>query len=203
MEATHLGAMLAEAKDHVLDDAIGLLSGAPSYRDRDWLSVAFHCKEYLQNAGIDVCRSLGIPTWLYGHEPPTPFASHIAKFFNNSIREEGLITVAHAGIIFAPGSAGTVQELFQDAAQNHYATTGYASPMVFMDRRYWTETIPVWPVLQAMSPGRPYASNLHLADGIVETASLFDAVKKIPVEGAHWEFCKAYCDEDQNENAGG
>ena len=29
--------------------------------------------------------------------------------------------------MYAPGSAGTTQEIFQEAAQNHYATYGYHS----------------------------------------------------------------------------
>ena len=28
----------------------------------------------------DESESLGIPTWLYGHEPPNPFATKIAKY---------------------------------------------------------------------------------------------------------------------------
>ncbi len=63
------------------------------------------------------CKSIGIPTWLYGHEPPAPFATHIAKYFANSVREDGLLTIAKHGVIFAPGSAGTTQEIFQDATQ--------------------------------------------------------------------------------------
>ena len=35
---------------------------------------------------------LGIPTWLYGHEPTTPFARVIAKYFQNSIREKAAST---------------------------------------------------------------------------------------------------------------
>ena len=61
--------------------------------------------------------SLGIPTWLYGHEPSTPFATHIAKYFVNSVREDTILTVAYGGIIFTPGSAGTLQEIFQEAVQ--------------------------------------------------------------------------------------
>ena len=51
--------------------------------------------------------SLAVPTWFYGHEPSNLFASHIAKYFSNSIREDTLLAVALYGIVFAPGSAGT------------------------------------------------------------------------------------------------
>ena len=117
--------------------------------------------------------SLGVPTWLYGHEPSTPFATHIAKFFENSIREDNILTLAFGGIVFTPGSAGTLQEIFQDAVQNHYLTFGMASPMVFMNRQYWTEEVPVYPFLQTMMERGRY-KNLLLSitddqDEIVST----------------------------------
>jgi hypothetical protein len=52
-------------------------------------------------------------------EPPSPFPTDIGKYFQNSVREDGLLAVAKHGIIFAQGKAGTLQEdLFEDAAQN-------------------------------------------------------------------------------------
>ncbi|MBQ5870810.1 MAG: hypothetical protein IIW69_00115, partial [Bacteroidaceae bacterium] len=44
-------------------------------------------------------------------------------------------------------SAGTLQEIFQEAVQNHYLTFGYSSPMVFLDKTFWTEEVPIWPLL--------------------------------------------------------
>ena len=41
----------------------------------------------------------------------------------------GLLAIAKHGVIYAPGSAGTIQEIFQDAAQNHYSSFGPPSPM--------------------------------------------------------------------------
>ena len=69
-------------------------------------------------------------------EPISQFASHIAKYFSNSIREDGMLAVATAGIVFAPGGAGTMQEIFQDAAQNAYRTFG-RSPMAFLDTHHY------------------------------------------------------------------
>ena len=95
-------------------------------------------------------KSLGIPTWLYGHEPSTPFATQIAKYYDNSIREDTILTIAVGGIIFTPGSAGTIQEVFQEAAQDHYKTCDVSSPMAFLGRDYFTREIPVYPFLQDM-----------------------------------------------------
>lgn len=147
MEATHVGAWFAGMSDQRMKNGIKILKKAPSYKDKDWLPTAF---EVITKYKVGKYKSLGIPTWLYGHEPPTPFATHIGKYFANSVREEGLLAVAKGGIIFAPGSAGTMQEIFQEVAQNHYETFGKASPMVFMNKKYWTKDRPVYPVIQGM-----------------------------------------------------
>ena len=131
MEATHLGAWMAGRSMEELDSALALLAEAPQFSDEHWLDCAFLVRQnWPQEQGF---VSLGIPTWLYGHEPSTPLATHIAKYFDNSIREDGILTIAKGGIIYTPGSAGTLQEIFQDAVQNHYLSFGYASPMIFMD----------------------------------------------------------------------
>jgi predicted Rossmann-fold nucleotide-binding protein len=56
--------------------------------------------------------NLGTPTWVYGSESPNLFATSVAKYFYNSLREEGLVSVANGGIVFGKGDAGTVQEVF-------------------------------------------------------------------------------------------
>lgn len=160
MEAAHLGAWLAGRHDSAVDEALMLLSVAPSYKDEDWLPSAFALMEKMPRVGE--CCSVGVPTWFYGHEPATPFATHIAKYFDNSIREDGLLAIAKGGVIYSPGSAGTMQEVFQDAAQNHYLTVGYASPMVFLDSEYWCEKFPVYPLLQELH-SRGHYKNLLLS----------------------------------------
>lgn len=131
MEATHLGACFAAYSEKDLLKAIGILSEAPVFRDTRWLSKAFEVIERfkLNDPQKNPYSSVGIPTWHYGHEPPTPFASHIAKYFDNSVREEGLLAVARGGVIFTPGGPGTIQEIFQEACQNHYNSYGNISPM--------------------------------------------------------------------------
>lgn len=168
MEATHLGAWLAYQEEKTVDDAIAILSKAPLYNDKLWLSTAFEVMEKYPLQTI--VESVGIPTWFYGHEPPTPFATHIAKYFANSVREEGLLAIAKGGVIFAPGSAGTVQEIFQEAAQNHYKTFGNVSPMVFLNTRYWQEKKPVYPLLQQLAEGMEYGKLLSISDTVSEIA---------------------------------
>ena len=186
MEATHLGAFLAGRTEEDVDEALNILSTAPSYKDREWLDTAMRVIDSFRSAGIPFPSggvrgrfpfSLGIPTWLYGHEPATPFASHIAKYFENAIREDSILTIAKGGIIYSPGSAGTMQEIFQDAVQNHYLSFGYASPMIFLGTDYWTKEMPVYPLLQQLSATGKY-KNLILSIGdeveeIVESALVF------------------------------
>ena len=147
MEATHVGAWMAGKKEEDLIKAVKILTDAPSYKDKHWLDKSF---EVLELYPKTVFESLGIPTWLYGHEPPSPFATKIAKYFANSVREDGLLTIAKGGIIFTPGSAGTVQEIFQEVTQNHYLSFRYASPMVFFNTNFWTNTIPIIPFFDRM-----------------------------------------------------
>ena len=159
MEATHLGAWMAGRTDEEAQEAIRTLAAAAaSFKDAAWLSSAF---EVMHRYPQEQYVSLGVPTWLYGHEPSTPFATHIAKYFVNSVREDTILTVAFGGIVFTPGSAGTMQEVFQEAVQNHYLSFGYASPMVFLGRKFWTEEIPVYPFLEKMMQEGKY-KNLRL-----------------------------------------
>ena len=147
MEATHLGAWMAGRSEEEFCNALEMLKQSPCFQDEMWLDSAMQViKKYPQRDYI----SIGIPTWLYGHEPSTPLATHIAKYFDNSIREDGILTLAYGGIIYTPGSAGTLQEIFQDAVQNHYLSFGYASPMCFMGEEFWEKEVPVYPFIQDM-----------------------------------------------------
>ena len=97
-------------------------------------------------------ESLAIPAWVVAGEPISQFASHIAKYFSNSIREDGMLAVATGGIVFAPGGAGTMQEIFQDAAQNAYRTFG-RSPMAFLDTQHYCAETGLYPALQRQAGG--------------------------------------------------
>ncbi|MES2171111.1 MAG: hypothetical protein V4479_10400 [Actinomycetota bacterium] len=133
MEAGNLGAYLAPFGTAALDDALETLRRAPEAGDPHYHDRA---REVLAKYPHGT-YTLSIPTWFYGFEKTSLFASGIAKYFANSIREDGLLAICLAGIIFADGSAGTVQELFQDAAQNYYSTFEYQSPMVFLGTKRW------------------------------------------------------------------
>ena len=180
MEATHMGAWMAGRTDEEAQEALRMLAeAASSFKDRAWVSSALEVmRRYPQTQYV----SLGVPTWLYGHEPSTPFATHIAKYFVNSVREDTILTIAFGGIIFTPGSAGTLQEVFQEAVQNHYESFGFASPMVFMGKKFWTEDVPAYSLIQhLMGTGRYKNLLLTLTDEPAEIEeALQDFQRKIP-----------------------
>jgi len=160
MEATNLGAYFAERSNTELAEALSMLAVSPSYKDDGFMDSA---KEVLEKFPGGK-KSLAIPTWFYGHEPSNVFASDIAKYFSNSIREDTLLAICIHGIIYAPGSAGTTQEIFMDAAQNHYGTFGFQSPMVFLGKdRYEIETM-LFPTLKQLAKDKAYQSMLFLTD---------------------------------------
>lgn len=172
MEATHLGAWFSERSDEDLEVAVALLGQAPHYSDKHWLSRAFDVRARFPRLSEDQSWSLGIPTWLYGHEPPNPFATHIAKYFANSIREEGLLSLARYGVVFAPGAAGTIQEIFQDACQNRYRTSGFPSPMIFFGEAYWKWKTPVFPLIAQLAIGKEYGQFISITDSTSEAVNI-------------------------------
>lgn len=168
MEAANLGAYTAGFRQASvrLEQALQGLAAAPVYHHPLWLATAHRVWQQL-GPPDDPHQSLnlGIPTWFYGHEPPNVFATHIAKYFENSLREEGLLAVALGGVIFAAGNAGTVQEIFQDACQNYYRTyENHRSPMVLLGRDHWQVQKPAHPLLYQLAAEKGFAALLLLTD---------------------------------------
>lgn len=170
MEAANLGARLADLDREVLDGVLERIRTVPSFTEdiTAWAGVGLEAVDGLEDSG----RSLGIPTWHYGHEPPNPFCSAVAKYFRNAIREDILLEVCGAGIVFLPGAAGTVQEVFQAACTNYYAPDGETVPMVFVGQEHWTERLPAWPLVGALALGRPFETRLDLVDSTTEVLGL-------------------------------
>ncbi|MEU8864201.1 LOG family protein [Streptomyces umbrinus] len=166
MEAANLGAYAAPYDDTMLHEACELLAKSPSFVPSvtDWARAAFEVRTRWPKGNT----SVGIPTWFYGHEPPNAFASHIAKYFANATREDGLLARSNAGVVFLPGAAGTVQEIFDNATPNYYESRGEPTPMVLVNRGHWTERLPTWPLLQALARDRSMESRIALVDRIEE-----------------------------------
>ncbi|MDP9695243.1 UNVERIFIED_ORG: putative Rossmann-fold nucleotide-binding protein [Arthrobacter globiformis] len=170
MEAANLGAYLSAADDHDFHSVLRELAAVPGFRPSvsAWARAAAAAVERFPGG----TASLGIPTWFYGHEPPNYFATHIAKYFANAVREAILLEVCNGGIVFLPGAAGTVQEIFQDACENYYGAQETMTPMVLVGREHWEERFPAWPMLQSLAAGRAMEQRIFLVDSVDEALAV-------------------------------
>ncbi len=170
MEAANLGAYLSAYDGGTLDRALLTLAAVPGFRPSvtEWARAALA----VVDEHPDGAQTLGIPTWFYGHEPPNIFATKIAKYFTNALREAVLLDRSRGGIVFLPGAAGTVQEIFQDACENYYAAEGAVVPMVFVGRHYWENEVPVLPLLRKLAVGRSMESHVHAVDTVAEAVAV-------------------------------
>jgi predicted Rossmann-fold nucleotide-binding protein len=173
MEAANLGAYLADRSNADRDHAVDALAAAGPWAEdpAGYMGVADDIRMRFAPGSV----SLAIPTWVTAGEPISQFASHIAKYFSNSIREDGLLAVATAGIVFAPGGAGTMQEIFQDAAQNAYRVFG-RSPMVFLDSRHYRVETGLYPALERQATRLGFADLLSVGDEPEQILDRFPAV---------------------------
>jgi len=131
MEAANLGAYLSNYADRgALDHALALLARAAAF-ESDHARYIDATRRVLVDQP-DGASSLGVPTWVYPDEPVNLFSSHIAKYFSNSMREEGLIAIGSHGVVIASDTPGTLREVFQAAEQNSYWVNDRPSPMVLL-----------------------------------------------------------------------
>lgn len=179
MEAANLGAYLADLSEGELDAVLRALEVSPKYDSDGYIEAAQKVIDRYPTGH----SSLAVPTWFYGHEPTNMFSTYVAKYFSNSIREDGLLAIARHGIVFAPGSGGTTQEIFQDACQNHYATFGEISPMVFLGTKRYTEDTMLWECLKNLAEGRDYERYLHLSDEVDEIVEFIKANPPVASKG--------------------
>jgi hypothetical protein len=154
--------------DADLDEALAIVAAVPSFKPSigDWAITAMNVRD--RWPGGD--GGIGVPTWFYGHEPPNVFAGGIAKFFQNSVREATLLNRCDGGVVFLPGAAGTVQEIFQDACENYYAEPALVAPMVLVGREHWTERVPAWPLLEGLATAPGFRRAITVVDTIDDAA---------------------------------
>ncbi len=175
MEAANLGALCPspEAVTEALDRLVGTPSFHPSIRD--WAQVALAAYDDIVRIPVSDgrVRSVGIPTWFYGHEPPNVFCNGIAKYFSNALREDGLLARSSAGLVILHGAAGTVQEIFQSITPLYYAEEGRAlPPLVLVGVDHWSRDVPVWHAIEALGRDRALGRVVHLVDDIDEAADI-------------------------------
>ncbi|MFC7528880.1 LOG family protein [Actinoplanes sp. GCM10030250] len=178
MEAANLGAYFASRTPDELTTAVDLLSRAPHFADHEpYTAAALAVRDAYPMPGTDVAGrlrhgGLALPTWLYGHEPANLFAGQIGKYFSNAVREDSILRLSRGGIVFAPGWAGTVQEIFQAATKTFYRTDGPSGAFVFLGAEHWSK-LPVVDLLGPLLARSPHGDQSGL---IVVTDSLDEAM---------------------------
>lgn len=205
MEAGNLGAYLSNFEhDTVVDAALEILAdapkfdggqaeGTPAYLEavRAYIAAGYAARRALDSDEFaskygkrgPAGRSLAVPTWFYGHEPSNLFCDHVAKYFSNGLREDVLLAVSRGGVVFAPGSAGTLQEVFMDLAQNHYATFVDRSPMVFLGREPFADVVQlIQGFIDKRNMGTVYGDMVACFDDPVEAAAFIEATPPRPRE---------------------
>ena len=176
MEAANLGAYFAGRDLAELGGAIDLLSPAPDFLDHDpYTAAALAVRRAYPSESNLAHGGLALPTWLYGHEPANLFAGLIGKYFSNAVREDSILRLSRGGIVFAPGWAGTVQEIFQAATKTFYRTDGPSGPFVFLGVEHWAQ-LPVEALLRPLLARSPYGDQ---SDLIVVTDSLDEAAEAL------------------------
>jgi len=179
MEAANLGAYFTDRTADELSAAIDLLAPAPNFMDHEpytAAALAVRAAYPAPAAGDVVGRlthgGLALPTWLYGHEPANLFAGQIGKYFSNAVREDTILRLSRGGIVFAPGWAGTVQEVFQAATKTFYRTDGPSGAFVFLGVEHWS-ALPVEALLRPLLARSPHGDQ---SDLIVVTDSVDEAM---------------------------
>jgi len=181
MEAANLGAYFATRTATQLSAAIDLLAPAPDFLDHDPYTAAALAVRHAYPAPAAATPEvvsrlthggLALPTWLYGHEPANLFAGQIGKYFSNAVREDSILRLSRGGIVFAPGWAGTVQEVFQAATKTFYQTDGPSGAFVFLGVDHWAK-LPVEALLRPLLAQSPHGDQSHL---VVVTDSLDEAM---------------------------
>ncbi|GAA4595515.1 LOG family protein [Actinoplanes octamycinicus] len=178
MEAANLGAYFASRTERDLAAAIDMLAPAPDFLDHDpYTAAALGVRASYPLPAVDLADrlrhgGLALPTWLYGHEPANLFAGQIGKYFSNAVREDSILRLSRGGIVFAPGWAGTVQEVFQAATKTFYRTDGPSGAFVFLGVEHWTK-LPVVDLLGTLLARSPHGDQSGL---IVVTDSLDEAM---------------------------
>jgi predicted Rossmann-fold nucleotide-binding protein len=171
MEAVNLGASLVGSLAD-LDAAMALLGEHSGFAEdiASWVAAGLTVTGRWELSG----QSYGIPTWLYGHEPPNVFCAGVAKLFSNAIREDVLLRHATGGLICLPGAAGTVQEIFQAVTPRYYADDDTpVAPLILVGIHEWTQLRPAWPLLAGLADGRPrLKSAIHLVATAAEAVDL-------------------------------
>lgn len=159
MEAANLGAMMMDRRADELSEAVDTLAACPKFEEHQKYtdsSVRVRARFRRPHGDAELNGllrgGLAIATW-NNEDIPQPanlFAARTAKYLSDPLPEEKTLAICRGRSVFASGRAGTVQEVFQAVTKIYYASDGTGGPVVFLGSRFWTDTVPVVPLAQAL-----------------------------------------------------
>lgn len=137
MEAAHVGAWFACRSDEDLNNAIKMLSTVPKYAKNEWLRTATEVQDKYPR--LSPTKDVAITTFVYGHRPPTSFASKLTTYFSEPLREEAILLSSTGAMIFTPGGAGTDEEVLESIKYNTYRGAYKDRPLILFKSGHWNE----------------------------------------------------------------
>jgi predicted Rossmann-fold nucleotide-binding protein len=172
MEAANLGAYLSPYPDEALTQSLSALAAVPSFQSGHQLVGAHglrgaHAVPQGPRGRVAVRADLV----LRARAAERLRLGDRQVLLQRAARGRAARARANAALVFLPGAAGTVQEIFQAATPAYYGTD-HARRMILVGVSYWTRTFPAWPLLRNLAEGRPMAKALHLVDTVAEAGIL-------------------------------
>ena len=166
MEAANLGAYLSPWPGS-LDDALMIMTPAPTDRPSidGWARTAFEVRArwpVASQAAASASRPGSTAT-----NPPTSSPPRSPSIFPTHCERTRCSITAAGGVVYLPGQAGTVQEIFQAVTENFYAAdASLVAPLILVGREYWTDVYPAWPLLQRLGAGRAMGELIYCVDDV-------------------------------------
>ena len=181
MEAANLGAYLSPWPD-ALDEALTILATTPGYAPSldAWVGAAVDVRRRWPPG--DAGRSRASRPGSTATSRPSVRHGDRQVFRERAPRGQRCCIRCRGGIVYLPGQAGTVQEIFQAVTENFYAADpAMVAPMILVGTEYWTSTYPAWELLQRLAAGRSLGDVIHCVDDVASAAALL--LREVPPAG--------------------
>jgi predicted Rossmann-fold nucleotide-binding protein len=96
------------------------------------------------------------------------------------VREDGLLSIADAGVAYFEGDFGTLREIFQDLAQNSAAAPAHQMAMVFVGTAAYGQPGSPFDLARARAGGAapPFDDLITLADSADSVVATITAARR-------------------------
>ncbi len=170
MEAANLGAYFSRDTEDNVIRTIKKLSSVPLYTMDNYLNSS----EKIVNTQLNGSENLSIPTLHYINEPINKFATRIAMFFSVHEREYWLLKRSNKAIIVAPGSMGTLNEIFSFLSQLKYDKNKEKAPIILFGKDFFSKQINLYALLKKFSIKNKISDVVFISDSIDEVYQIIE-----------------------------